>query len=167
MAKRTGKTANKVVTVLGVAFAVIALVMIIVLCLPRENEADFIPPPFEENAVVGTPDVPEELGYSSPYREGMSYRFSVCGNVRTEEDTAVIFLTNPEENNVWLKLRIIDEKGSVLGETGLIKPGEYVKSVRLRYAISSGTKIRLKIMGYEPETYHSAGSVVLTTAVSE
>lgn len=77
MAKRTGKTANKVVTVLGVAFAVIALVMIIVLCLPRENEADFIPPPFEENAVVGTPDVPEELGYSSPYRGGMSYRFSV------------------------------------------------------------------------------------------
>lgn len=95
----------------------------------------------------------------------MTYRFSVCGNVMTEGNEAVVYLTNPAENEVWMKLRVLDENGNVLGETGLIKPGEYVKSVALNTLPDAGTKISLKIMGYEPETYRSAGSVTLNTAI--
>jgi hypothetical protein len=36
-------------------------------------------PPFESEAQQGVPDVPEELGYSSPDRDDMSYDFAVCG----------------------------------------------------------------------------------------
>ena len=168
MANKTGKTENKkskTVPVLGAVLAVLAVAMIAALCLPRSGIADFIPPPFEQNAVSGVPEVAEALGYSSPYKEGMSYRFSVCGNVKTEGSDAVVYLTNPAENNVWLKVRILDADGKALGDSGIIKPGEYVRSVSLSSVPAAGTKIKLKIMGYEPDTYHSAGSATLNTVM--
>lgn len=168
MATKTGKTANvkgKTVPILGAALAVLAAVMIVALCLPKSTTAEFTPPPFEQNAVFGTPETAAELGYSSPYKEGMAYRFSVCGNVTLEGNDAVVYLTNPAENSVWLKLRVLDENGKTLGETGLLRPGEYVRCVTLSSTVKAGTKIKLKIMGYEPDTYISAGSVSLNTAI--
>ena len=156
---------GKAVPILGAVLAVLVTATILALCLPSRKTAEFTPPPFEQNAVSGTPEVSQELGYSSPYREGMTYRFSVCGNVMTAGSEAVVYLTNPAENEVWIKLRVLDENRNVLGETGLIKPGEYVKSVALNTLPDAGTKISLKIMGYEPETYRSAGSVTLNTAI--
>lgn len=132
---------------------------------PAREIGEFTPPPFEENAVSGVPDVPDDLGYSAPYKEGMSYRFSICGNVMTEGTDAVVYLTNPSDGEVWMKVRILDSKGKILGESGLIKPGEYVRSVALSYAPAAGTEIKLKIMGYEPETYYSAGSATLNTVI--
>ena len=50
------------------------------LCRPQTRpKAEFVPPPFESEAQQGVPDVPEELGYSSPDRDDMSYDFAVCG----------------------------------------------------------------------------------------
>lgn len=177
-AKKQNKTNQYTVPIiLAVCLAVILTVTIVILCNPRTETAEFTPPPFEPSAVRGTPEVPEALGYSSPYKEGMGYRFSVCGNVTVNGTEATVYLTNPEENNgndangvngvntVWIKLRVTDEKGNVLGETGLIKPGEYVKNVTLTKALPEGTKIRLKIMGYEPGTYKSAGSATLNTVI--
>ena len=46
----------------------------------------------------------------------------------------------------------------VLGETGLIRPGEYVQSIKYDQLPGQDTNIVLKVMAYEPETYHSAGS---------
>ena len=82
-----------------------------------------------------------------------------------EGSNAAVYLTNPAENEVRLKLRVLDGNGNILGETGLIRPGEYVKDVVLTENLTAGTKIKLKIMGYEPETYFSAGSATLNTAV--
>lgn len=131
----------------------------------KQNLTPFTPPPFESTAVQGVPHVPENLGYLSPYREGMGYRFSVCGNIILHGTDATVFFTNPAGNDVWLKLRVLDESGNLLGETGLIRPGEYVQTVALNTHLEAGIPIRLKIMGYTPETYHSAGSVMLNTAV--
>jgi hypothetical protein len=80
---------------------------------------------------------------------------------------ATVYLTNASENHVYLKLRVLDSEGQVLGETGLIRPGEYVKSVRLSCVPAESTEIRLKIMSYHPESYMSEGSVVLRTRVWE
>ena len=160
-ADRSGKT----LPILGAVFAVLVVVMLAALYLPEKNAAEFTPPPFEENAMTGVPEVPEDLGYSSPYKEGMAYHFSICGNVTTEGKDAVVYLTNPAENEVWLKLRILDESGKSLGETGLIKPGEYVRGVTLTTIPKTGSGITLKIMGYEPDTYRSAGSALLHTVM--
>lgn len=150
--------------ILAVCFAAALAVMIFALNRPQEK-AEFTPPPFESAAEQGAPDVPEDLGYSSPYKEGMSYRFSVCGNVTIDGGKAVVYLTNAEQNTALIKLRVLDENGEMLGETGLIKPNEYVKYVALSRELPQGTKIKLKIMGYEPQTYRSAGAATLNTTI--
>ena len=155
-----------IISVLAVCFAVTLFVMIYALCRPHTSKsAEFVSPPFEREAQQGVPDVPEELGYSSPDRDDMSYDFAVCGNVTMEGEKAVVYLTNAEGNNAWIKLRVLDENGEMLGETGLIKPNEYVKYVTLSKPLKKGTKIKLKIMGYEPHTYQSAGAAALNTQI--
>lgn len=157
---------NKQVTVLAAVLAVVVIVMIVALSIPQKAErGEFVPPAFDDSAVAGTPVVPEGLGYSAPFQEGMAYRFAVCGNVLMDGKQALVYFTNPTENETWTKLRVYDESGNVLGETGLIKPGEYVQYVTLSKELAPGTPIKLKIMGYEPDTYLSAGSVVLNTQI--
>ena len=152
-----------ILSVLAAAAVISMVVAFSVTGSPKQGK--FIPPPFEDAAVQGTPDVPEELQYSSPYREGMAYRFSVCGYVTMDSNKAVVYFTNAAENDVYLKLRVIDDSGNILGETGLLKPGEYVKDVELNVIPSAGTGIILKIMSYEPDTYMSEGSVILKTTI--
>lgn len=166
--KQNKNKKSYILPVLCVVFcAVLAVTVFALVYEPKSQKGEFTPPPFESAAVVGTPEVPENLGYSSPYKEGMSYRFSICGNVTLDGENAVVYLTNPKENEVWLKVRILDESGNVLGESGLLKPGEYVKEVKLKSTPHVGTAIKLKIMGYEMQTYQSAGSATLSTAIGE
>lgn len=145
--------------------AVVAL--IVVLCLPEKEpvKGEFIPPSFDSAAVAGTPDVPDGLGYMECYQDGMDFRFFSCGNVKMDGKNADIYLTNPDDNEVWLKVRVLDAQGNILGESGLIKPGEYIKSVELSEQLAAGTSIKLKVMAYEPETYYSAGAVALNTQI--
>ena len=164
--KKQNKISILLVYILGALTTIALIVMVIALCIPKEPEkGEFVPPAFDSAAVAGMPEVPDGLGYSSPYQEGMGYRFSVCGNVKLEGKNAIVYLTNDSENEVYIKLRILDETGSILGETGLLKPGEYVRAVELDEVLTSGTKIALKIMSYEPDTYMSAGSAVLNTMI--
>ena len=154
-------------------WAVPVLAVVCLLCLAMMAAAlvhtqssapgQFTPPSFDASAVSGTPDVPEELGWQE--LDAQAFRVSVCGAVVLEGSQADVWLTNPEENNVWLKLRILDEAGAVLGETGLIRPGEYVQSVTFNTVPASGTTISMKVMAYEPDTYHSGGAVTLNTTI--
>lgn len=57
----------------------------------------------------------------------MAYRFSVSGYVTMDEKHAVVYFTNAEENDVYLKLRVLDDSGKTLGETGLLKQGNMLK----------------------------------------
>jgi len=142
--------------------------MITALCLTQEPKtAEFVKPAFEPNAENGLPEVPEGSGYGEVWQEGMAYRFSLCGNVRMEGTSAVIYFTNPAENDVWLKLRFLDERGGVRGETGILRPGEYVRSAELSDEIPTGTELTMKVMSYEPETYISRGTVTLRITTAE
>ena len=120
-------------------FAMAAFIMMMIaLSVTKEPpRGEFVPPAFESMAQQGITDVPEELEHSSPYRDGMAYRFSVCANVTMDSRSATVYFTNAEENDVYLKLR----------------------------ELPSGTGISLKIMSYIPDTYMSAGSVVLHTTI--
>lgn len=163
--KNTNKV-DKLAVTLTVVFAIVFIVMIVAIFDHSETQnGEFVAPSFDASAVTGTPEVPNELGYSAPFKEGMSYRFAVCGNVTMDGKQALVYFTNSPENDTWMKLRVFDEQDNRLGETGLIKPGEYVKYVKLNKNLPAGTNVKLKIMGYEPDTYLSAGSAVLNTAI--
>lgn len=145
---------------------VISLVVMVAALAFSRGEPDpvgFTPPPFDENAVQGMPDVPENLGWSEV--DAQVYKALICGVVVVEDGKADIWFTNPEGNTVWLKLRVLDVGGNTLGETGLIRPGEYVQSVVFETIPEVGDSIGLKLMAYEPETYYSAGSATLNTTI--
>lgn len=126
-----------------------------------QETAEFVPPSFDENAVSGTPDIanPEEKGYLEVYREGMSFNAFLCCELEITDSKADIYFTNPQKNSLWMKLRIFDENGSVIAETGLIKPNEYLKTVEFTSLPKDGSEITVKIMTYEPNTYFSGGAV--------
>lgn len=159
------KKKRDILPFLTVACTLALVGMTLALILGGEEAAAFAPPLFESSAVQGIPDVPEELGHSSPCTEEVDYSFSVCGNVRMDGAAAVVYFTDPPENRVWLRLCILDENDRTLGETGLLRPGEYVRAVTLDKPLAAGTPVKLKVMGCEPETYRSAGTIVMHTTV--
>lgn len=110
------------------------------------------------------PAVLDGLGWQE--LDAQAYKVGICGKFVPNGNAADVWLYNPESNSVWLKVRVLDSKGNTLGETGLVKPGEYVQSVTLDTVPQSGAAITLKIMAYEPDTYQSAGAVGLNTTVS-
>ena len=145
--------------------ALVSMVLALVFGGPQKQSSSFTPPPFDSSAESGTPAVPKELGWTEIYQDGMAFKCSMCGNVIASGGAADVYFTNSSEQEIWLKLRVLDENSNILGETGLIKPGEYVKSVSIDADIPDGTAIKLKIMAYEPETYYSAGAVTLNTQI--
>ncbi len=147
----------------AVCLLCLAVMTIALICTGTSSQKEFTPPPFEKTAVSGTPEVPEELGWQE--LDAQAFQVGVCGAVVLEGSQADVWLTNPESNTVWLKLRIMDADGVILGETGLIRPGEYVQSVTFDTIPAPGTAISMKLMAYEPETYHSAGAVTLNTTI--
>ena len=94
------------------------------------------------------------------------FRFSAAGELTVKNGAADVWLTNPSGSAVWLKVRILDENDNILGESGLIRAGEYVRSVQLTAVPSATANISLKIMAYEPDTYYSAGSARLNTVLT-
>ena len=158
---------NYILPLAAVLCAVSLAVMVFALTRQevQTEMGEFTPPPFDGGAVVGSPAVPDGLGWQE--LDAQAYIVGICGKFIPNGNTADIWLTNPEGNTVWLKVRVLDEKGSILGETGLVRPGEYVQSVELDTVPKTGTPIVLKIMAYQPDTYYSEGAVSLNTTISE
>lgn len=160
------KQQDKTLPILIGVFAVVLVTMIVALCIPKTApKGEFMPPAFETAAVQGKPEVDDSFGYTELYQDGMAYRVSLCGLPDVEGENLTVYFTNAGSNETYLKLRVLDTEGNLLGETGLLKPGEYVECVELKQKISPQTNVKLKVMGYEPEDYSSAGSVVLNVTV--
>ncbi len=156
---------NKKKITLGILCALCCLsvaVMIFTAIKTINDKETITPPAFDSTAVMGTPDVPENLGYS-PLEVEQGYKAYVCGELLATGSNVDVYFTSPKTNEVWLLLRVTDETGAVLGETGLICPGEYVKTLTLNTMPDKEIRVKLKIIAYLPETYTSMGVVGLNT----
>lgn len=146
-------------------FCILSVVcMIIALRHTGKQSVAFTPPPFDAAAQTGMPQVPDELGWSEVEAPDV-FSAHICGNVTVTGQSADIYFTNSADNHVWLKLRVLDSEGNILGETGLLKPGQYVQKISFSLLPQTDTEITMKIMAYEPETYYSAGAVSLITRI--
>ncbi len=154
------KKAVNVIVTLCIIAAIVLVAMI--LWWRFKPEEGFEPPPFEEAAQSGTPIV-EDPTWSKMYQDGMDFSAHMTGILTVKDGASDVYFTNDEGNKVWLKLRVLDENDNILGETGLLKPNEYVKTVKLDIVPKPGDIVRLKIMAYEPDTYFSAGVVLVNT----
>lgn len=116
-------------------------------------------------ALLHHPQAAAPEGYGA--LDTTAYTVALCGAPAVREGAAQLWFTNPGQNTVWLKVRIYTPDGILLGESGLLKPGQYVQAVALSPVPDAGTSIVLKVMAYEPDTYHSAGAVTLNTALAD
>lgn len=157
---------NRLLPVMCVLCAVSLCVLAAVLVsqASQREQSGFQPPPFEMAAVSGTPEVPEELGYS-PVQARDAFTAYVCGKLSAKNGWAAVYFTSPANNTAWLKLRVLDSAGNILGETGLLRPGEYVSDIEFVSVPQNGAAVTLKIMAYEPETYYSLGAMSLKTTI--
>ena len=90
----------------------------------------------------------------------------VCGILNADADGSLpLYFTNDAGSTVWAKLRVLNSSGEIIGETGLLKAGQYVERVQLNDKAASGN-VTLQVMGYQPDTYYSAGSVGLATVLT-
>ena len=142
--------------------AVSVAVMLLALTRGGRQEA-FSPPPFDPAAQTGTPKVPEDAGYGQ--LDAKAFQFSAAGELTVRDGSIDVWLTDPAENQVWLKVRVLDEQGGILGESGLIRSGQYVRAVKLDTVPRQTAAVTLKVMVYEPETYYSAGAASLRTVL--
>lgn len=137
--------------------------MLIALNVEKKDVGEFVPPSFDDMVQSGTPIVPDGLGWKE--LNAQAFSVGICGKFVVADDRADVWFYNSSENTVWMKLRVLDESGNILGETGLIKPNEYVQSVLLTTIPTDGAAVILKFMTYEPDTYYSAGAAELNTTV--
>lgn len=157
------KTQKKALIFTAAVCALCLLIMAAALIISELQKPEFVPPSFDTAAQPGVPSPGDELAYAELDAE--AYRVGVCSRPSTDGNSCVVWLTNPDGNSVWMKLRILDSEGKMLGESGLIRPGECLRSVDIAAALPSGTPVSLKIMAYEPETYYSAGSISVNATI--
>jgi len=164
--KKVKKQKKNYILPLAAVLCALSLAVMVFALTRQEVQTEigeFTPPPFESAAVVGSPTVPDGLGWKE--LDADVYKVGICGKIIPDGNTADIWLTNPESNTVWLKVRVLDEKGNIIGETGLLRPGEYVQSVELDKVPKAGKTIEFKIMAYQPDTYYSEGAVTFNTTI--
>lgn len=143
----------------------LSLVFMVVSIIKRNDpkDAQFIRPEFDQTVQTGSPTPPDDLGYSV-MNISKGYNIGICGNLKVyDKDKVDVYFTSAEDNIHYVKIRLTDSSGKILSETGIIKPGEYIKTLTIKESPSKTEQVNIKIMGYEKGTWHSAGTVNLNT----
>ena len=71
---------------------------------------------------------------------------------------AVVYFSSDEENMVWTRIVLLDLHGKLLGESGILLPGQAITDIALKEQPAETMDITVKVLSYEPETYYSHGS---------
>jgi hypothetical protein len=147
-----------------VIFAIIAVTVLLALAVMFviKYEPPYQPPPFELNAVQGVPNPPENMGYSDVDAMG-KFIFWLASTMYQQKDRSLcLYLTNPQENEVYIMCRIVDEKDKTLYKSGLIRPGEYVERLYpIKKIKNKAVNIEVNIYAFDPENFQSVGTVTL------
>lgn len=141
---------------------VVAIVILGVLLSLRDKTivGDFVPPPHDTNALAGMPQgLPDSYGYIAI---GVTDQIPVkiCTHPIVIGNQAYLYFANPGANAVSCRVRITDTKGNLLGESGLIAPGEYVESIALSLSPTEVTSVIVTVLTYR-ENYLSAGTITI------
>ena len=118
----------------------------------------------DDRAEKGKPEVAEEEQYAHVIVTD-GFELDICGNPRIEGRKVYFYPTNPKDNEVWFKVAVLDESGERIGESGMLKPGEYTEYIEVSQEIKGETAVTLKVIAYEPEEYTSRGSASLETVL--
>ena len=130
----------------------------------KNHKTTFIKPEFES---LVSNNIPTTLKYKeSIITLDEGYSFYISPNPTTKNDYLIVNFVSLETNDVWIKIRVL-KNNNVVAESGLIKPGEYFEKIKLSNEIDYNDELTYIIMGYEKETYLSAGAANLKIVVGD
>lgn len=155
---------KKIIIILSLVLIVL-ICIILVLGINLKNKTTFVKPKFDK---LSSSKIPEDLNYSEQVLKiSDDYSLYIETIPRIVGDYLIVNLVSIDTNNIWIKVRVLDKNNKIAGESGLIKPGEYLEKIELNKKLSNKDSITYVIMGYEIDTYLSAGEVNLNTRIGE
>ena len=138
----------------------LVLALLAALFIQRANRqvevSEFEIPAFDANALSGEPEVAHPDMYGTLTLND-DVTVSLYSAPIVSHGTATVCFTADAGNTVWVRLRLMDMNGNTLGESGLLRPGEYVEFVNLT-VLPDRPEAIAKILTYEPDTYYSLGT---------
>lgn len=141
----------------------IACALILIVIVLFINNKDFTPPKIDSSSKIETPKYVDELGYKN-LKVSSGYNIAIAGKPKLDGKYLFVYFTSDESSKYLFKLRIY-KNNSLIKETGVIEPGHYIEKIKVGSKLSVGDDISYKIMGYEYDTYYSAGEVSLNVRV--
>lgn len=158
------KTQKIIILIVSVVLAAVISACIFVSEKQKNTLAEFVPPSFDNAFIEGVPvDVPDSAVYKTlNIRQG--YTIGTATRINIEKEKGVFYFTNFADNDFYIKLVLYNEKNEFVGESGLIKPGGYLRNVKLDTGKIS-KEINIKILTYEKNTFYSCGTASVKVSV--
>ena len=155
---------NKITIILS-AILLLLIIFIVFLIINLINKTTFEKPKFDKLSVD---KIPANLNYETSALEITSdYKIYIDATPKVSGNYLNVNFVSFDTNNIWIKIRVLNEDSDVVAESGLVRPGEYLKKIKLDRKLESSSKITYVIMGYEIDTYFSEGVITLNTMVGE
>ncbi len=124
----------------------------------------FRAPAHEAGAVEGLLSEENVRHYEElPVREG--YVVGMDTSPVYHDGSLYLNIANIKDNTVWFLVRVYTGD-DLIAETGIFYPEEYVEAVACSRKLSANDKILIKVLAYEPDTYHSEGVAQISAAVT-
>ena len=154
---------NKITIILSVILLIL-IILIILLTISIKNKSTFKKPEFDKNVIE---NISSELDYQNKIiKVTDNYSLYIEPEPIINDNSLIINLISLDTNNILLKVRVLKED-EVVAETGLIKPGQYLEKVQLKKKLDVNDEIVYMVMGYEKDSYLSAGAIKLNTRIGE
>ena len=154
---------QKIIIIPVFVLVIAALVVLTVLRRSRAKSviADFVPPLHEDNAIAGEPkDIPDNAAYGNINISDV-FSVSMCAFPSLHGNEIDLYYTNKSAADISTRFIVFDTDGNIIYESGLLNPGEYLKSVAL-LTVPEDKKAKIKMLSFYPETWESAGSAEAT-----
>lgn len=152
---------------LAAAALTCTVIIAITFMIKPKNEIQHSVPAIqlEANSEKGVPTITDTAAHYGtleiPLSTG-SCKVSMDATPKLNVDQLDVYFTNSAENTMGLKLVIFNGEDQVIGESGIVRNGEYVESVKLNEKHSDGEQLKAKILTYETDTNYSLGSASVT-----
>ncbi len=129
-----------------------------------EGYRTFRAPEHEAGVQAGIPSEENVQHYEElPVREG--YVVGIDTTPVYSDGRLYLNIANVKGNTVWFLVRVYMED-ELIAESGIFYPDEYVEGVLCSREISADERILIKVLAYEPDTYHSEGVAQIAAAVT-
>lgn len=140
---------------------IFAILIFILSLIYYNDKVRYVRPKFDENAISGIPELDDD-DYKKISPEGL-YNFSLLSIPKLNNNKLLLYFTNDGSNLVYLKVRIYkDDK--IIGESDLIKPGEFIEYVNVN-GVRKDDTVLIKVMSYNMNNYYSEGVVKLNVEI--